>query len=69
MTPEEKTGFISLLIGILGFILVITLNPENVMLIYMATALLTPFLIYGVGISLNPKTRRKKIGRIPFRGW
>jgi energy-converting hydrogenase A subunit I len=68
MTPEKKSGVISVIIGILGFIFLIVYS-NNVFLTYMGTALSTPFIIYGVGMLLNPNTRRKEDGQIPFRGW
>ncbi len=68
MTPEKKSGFISLIIGFIGYIFLI-LCLKDVFIVYMGTALFTPFLIYGFGILINPNTRRKEEGQIPFRGW
>ena len=68
MTPEKKSGIISLIIGLIGFIYII-LCSKSVFLVYMCTALFTPFIVYGFGILLNPDTRRKDEGQIPFRGW
>ncbi|WP_292461193.1 hypothetical protein [Methanothermococcus sp.] len=68
MTPEKKSGIISLIIGLLGFVWII-LYLKSAFLIYMGTALFTPFIVYGFGILLNPNTRRKDEGQIPFRGW
>lgn len=68
MTPEKKSGIISLIIGIIGFTYIIFYS-NNVLLIYLGTALFIPFMIYGIGMMLNPKTKRSEEGRIPFRGW
>ncbi|AXI24898.1 hypothetical protein CFE53_01460 [Methanofervidicoccus sp. A16] len=68
MTPERKSGILSLIVGILGFLYII-LYPKNVLVIYLGTALFTPFILYGVGMMFIPKTRRKKEGLLPFRGW
>ncbi|AEH07019.1 hypothetical protein [Methanothermococcus okinawensis] len=67
MTPEKKSGVISLIIGLIGYVYLILCS--NIFLIYMGTALFTPFIIYGFGILLNPNTRRKDEGQLPFRGW
>lgn len=69
MRPETKSGYIALLIGILGYIGVLCLNSENNLFNYLSTAVLTPFIIYGIAMMFNPNTRREKIGQIPFRGW
>ena len=68
MTPEKKSGIISLLIGIIGLLLIIFLS-KSAFITYLGLALFFPFIVFGVGISLNPNTRRKKIGQLPFRGW
>ncbi|MBW9220952.1 hypothetical protein KKP91_01910 [Methanothermococcus sp. SCGC AD-155-M21] len=68
MTPEKKSGIISLIIGIIGFTYIIFYS-NNVLLIYLGTALFTPFMVYGIGMMLNPKTKRREEGLIPFRGW
>ena len=68
MTPEKKSGVISLLIGLIGFVFLI-IYSKSIFLTYMGTALFTPFIVYGVGMLLNPNTRRKEEGQIPFIGW
>ena len=69
MSPETKSGYIALIIGILGYLRTIYLNSQNEMVTYLLTAVFTPFLIFGIAMFLNPKSRREKIGQIPFRGW
>ncbi|ABR54673.1 conserved hypothetical protein [Methanococcus vannielii SB] len=69
MSPEKKSGYFAMLIGILGYIGILYLNPKNDMVTYLSTAVFTPFIIYAVSIFLGPKSRREKIGQIPFRGW
>ncbi|HIQ32004.1 hypothetical protein KKP90_01940 [Methanothermococcus sp. SCGC AD-155-E23] len=68
MTPERKSGMLALIIGILGF-LYILIFPKSVLVVYLGTALFTPFILYGIGIMFIPKTRRRKEGLLPFRGW
>jgi len=69
MRPEKKSGYIALLIGILGYIGIFYLNSNNDLFTYLSTAVFTPFIIYGIAMMFNPNTRREKIGQIPFRGW
>ena len=68
MSPEKKSGIVSIIIGIIGLAIII-LYSSSVFITYMGTALFVPFIIFGIGIGLNPPTRRKKIGQLPFRGW
>jgi energy-converting hydrogenase A subunit I len=67
MTPEKKSGLISLILSLIGFgILFIT---NNKVITYMIFSIFAPMFIYGIGTFLIPPTRRKKEGQIPFRGW
>jgi len=68
MTPEKKSALISLIFGILGYLLIIITSPK-IFLIYLGIALFTPFIIYGIGLLLSPDARRKDKGQLPFRGW
>ncbi|MBP2143761.1 energy-converting hydrogenase A subunit I [Methanococcus voltae] len=68
LTPEFKSGIIALIIGIVGYLYIYLANLGD-LFSYLGMAVSTPFLIYGIGILLNPSTKRKEMGKIPFRGW
>ncbi|HID47961.1 MAG TPA: hypothetical protein EYP47_04725 [Methanococcaceae archaeon] len=68
MTPERKSGIVALIVGVLGFLYIILYSGDP-LVAYLGTALFTPFLLYGIGVMFIPKSRRKKEGLLPFRGW
>ncbi len=66
MDIEKKVGIVCLIIGMLSFILMFITNG---LISYLFYILFVPNILYGVGIFIVPKTRRKKLGKIPFRGY
>ncbi|WP_423792891.1 hypothetical protein ACPB8Q_01430 [Methanocaldococcus indicus] len=66
MDLERKIGLSCLIIGILCFILIFVVDGLMGYIFYVVGV---PNLLYGIGSFLIPKTRRKDVGKLPFRGF
>ncbi|MEO2117959.1 MAG: hypothetical protein ABGW92_06135 [Methanocaldococcus sp.] len=66
MDEERKYGLYSLIVGLLCIIGIILVDG---LISYILYVVAVPSLLYGIGAFVIPKTRRKDIGKLPFRGY